>query len=70
MESDQKVMISAFKFLSGETDHICRLCFAPTENLEISVEDSVKLQKPYLQETVTLMDMFDALGVSYIICNP
>ncbi|CAG4961028.1 unnamed protein product [Parnassius apollo] len=39
------------------------LCLAVTEKREISLEDSVRVQRPYFDETVTFVAMFRDLGL-------
>ncbi|KAM3968965.1 uncharacterized protein ACR2FA_002701 [Aphomia sociella] len=63
VNSEILTMLSAFKFISGDNEHLCRLCLASTENHEMSFEDSVRLQKFYFDETLTFGDMFADLGV-------
>ncbi|XP_013184697.2 gastrula zinc finger protein XlCGF26.1 [Amyelois transitella] len=65
MCSDTETLRSAFKYITGETEHICRLCFGSTaDREEISMEDSVNLQRPYFDQTITFIDMLDDLGVT------
>ncbi|XP_068624315.1 gastrula zinc finger protein XlCGF57.1-like [Battus philenor] len=64
MNSDDAVTMSALKFVCGESDHVCRLCFATTEKKEISIGDSVRMKRYYYDETVTYVTMFRDLGVS------
>ncbi|CAK1594903.1 unnamed protein product [Parnassius mnemosyne] len=58
------IIMSALKFVTGETEHVCRLCLAVTEKREISLEDSVRVQRSYFDETVTFVTMFRDLGIS------
>ncbi|XP_072933800.1 uncharacterized protein [Epargyreus clarus] len=61
---DDKLVLSALKYLSGETAHVCRLCFGSTETKEIAMDDGVKVKTPYCDDTVTITNMFLELGVS------
>ncbi|XP_026764904.1 gastrula zinc finger protein XlCGF26.1-like [Galleria mellonella] len=56
-------MLRAFKFLTGENQHICRLCLDTTEHQEMSFEDTVRFEKTYCTETLTFGEMFEDLGV-------
>lgn len=64
MDLNFDITLPALKFLSSETEHICRLCFSSTQDREVSLEDNVRLQKSFLDETVTYADMFSDLSVS------
>lgn len=64
MDPEADITLPALRFLTSETEHVCRLCFSSTEEQEVSLEDSVKLQRAYLDETVIFLDMFRELGVS------
>lgn len=64
MELKADISLSALKFFTSESEHICRLCFSSTEQQEVSFEDTVRLQRSYLDETLTFVDMFRELGVS------
>lgn len=63
MYSGDIITMSALKFVCGENEHICRLCFAVTEKREVSIEDSVRVKRSYYDETVTFITMFRDLGV-------
>lgn len=64
MDPESDITLRALKFMTGESNHVCRLCFASTEKEEVSIEDIVTLQRPYLNETLTFVDMFHELDVS------
>lgn len=63
MDPEADITLRALKFFTGESNHVCRLCFASTEKEEVSIEDIVTLQRPYLNETLTFVDMFHELDV-------
>lgn len=65
MEPEADITLPALKFLTSESEHVCRLCLSSTEHQEVSFEDIVRLQRSYLDETITFVDMFRELGVSF-----
>lgn len=69
MEPETDITLPALKFLTSESEHVCRLCFSLTEQQEVSFEDIVRLQRSYLDETLTFVDMFRELGVSKLKYN-
>lgn len=64
MDSEADITLPALKFLTGENDHICRLCFSPTGEQEVNLDDSMSVQKFFIDETVTCAEMFNELNVS------
>ncbi|XP_053620873.1 zinc finger protein 454-like [Plodia interpunctella] len=64
MCSDGETVRSAFRFITGDTEHVCRLCFATTTEKEVFITENVRLQQPYFDETVAFADMLDDLGVT------
>lgn len=69
MHSYDRIAMSILRFVSGDSEHICRLCFATTEKDEVSVEDCVRVRKSYYDETLTYVTMFRDLGVSIFTLN-
>ncbi|XP_026744032.1 zinc finger protein 595-like [Trichoplusia ni] len=63
MQSKTDYTLPALKFITSESEHVCRLCFSSTDEQEVSLEDNVRLQRPYFDENVTFMDMFSDLSV-------
>lgn len=55
---------SVLKFVTGESEDICRLCFDATSSTAISLEDSTKVTRPYFEGVVNYADMLLDLGVS------
>nr|XP_021198870.2 gastrula zinc finger protein XlCGF26.1 [Helicoverpa armigera] len=70
MDEEVEIVMPGLKYLTSESEHICRLCFGSTEQQEVSLEDSVKLQRPYLDESLTFASMFAELGVVEEACLP
>lgn len=64
MATDTFVIQSALKYISGENADVCRLCFASTENGEISVDDNVEARTCYDNITLTIREILIDLGVS------
>lgn len=58
------ITLSAMKYLSGDSNHICRLCFATTEEEEVVLQDTIRVQRSYIDENVSFLHMFADLGVS------
>lgn len=58
------ITLSAMKYVSGDSNHICRLCFATTEEEEVVLHDTIKVQRSYIDENVSFVQMFADLGVS------
>ncbi|KAH9632426.1 hypothetical protein HF086_010819 [Spodoptera exigua] len=63
MDPEADITLRAVKFLTSESNNVCRLCFSSTEQQEVSLEDIVTLQRSYLNETLTFVDMFQELNV-------
>lgn len=57
------ITLSAMKYVSGDSNHICRLCFATTEE-EVVLQDTIRVQRSYIDENVSFLHMFADLGVS------
>lgn len=64
IDLEDQITLSALKFVCGEDEHICRLCLSPTENKDISVENTVKLQTIYYENSITYRNMLEVLNVS------
>ena len=65
MKPNTEVVLRATKFVCGENPPICRLCLGPTAKGELNIEDSIKLKRSYIDDTVSVLDMFEELGVSF-----
>lgn len=63
IELEDQITLSALKFVCGEDEHICRLCLSPTENKDISVENTVKLQTIYYENSISYRNMLEVLNV-------
>lgn len=64
MGNERELIKSVLKFITGESEHVCRLCFDATASTTFSFEDSVKLVRTYFEGVVTYSDMLVDLGVS------
>lgn len=58
------ITLSAMKYVCGDSNHICRLCFANTEEEEVVLHDTIRVQRSYIDEKVSFLHMFADLGVS------
>lgn len=68
MVTEKEMTLSALKFLCGNTDLVCRLCFTSlTEKNEVAFITEVNHNVSYCKETVNFYDMFHNLGVPIII---
>ncbi|XP_028162487.1 zinc finger protein 28-like [Ostrinia furnacalis] len=64
MAYDCHHMSTALKFLSGQSEEICRLCLASTAGQTVAnIGDSFVLQRPYYEGSVTFVEMLHELGV-------
>lgn len=63
-ENDNDHIKSVLKFITGESEHICRLCMDATPSTAISLEDSKEIVRPYFEGVVYYADMLLELGVS------
>lgn len=61
---DSGLMLSALKFICGETREVCYVCFNLCDE-GIFFDSSVDLQKDFCNESLTIYDMFLELGVSW-----
>lgn len=56
---------AALSFVCGESEHVCRLCLTTTEQAdEVSLHETVKIERAYMDETITFVDMLLELDVS------
>lgn len=64
MTEINEVTLPTFKYLTGESANICRLCCSSTET-EVYLDESRALECHYYDDIVTFEEMLNDLGVSY-----
>lgn len=70
MDTQDTILLAAFKFVTGDNVKICRLCFDSVAENSVLLDEVIYLQKPYVQEYITLAEIFLALEISTESCLP
>nr|XP_026484069.1 zinc finger protein 26-like [Vanessa tameamea] len=62
-EVEDQITLSALKFVCGDNEYVCRLCLSPTNNRYVNIEDTVKLQTRYYENSISYQNILANLNV-------